>query len=308
MSRIAIVTASGPQVGIGHLRRSRRLAEALESAAGAAVSFIGLEAAEFRPSMLSDFGCDAIVLDLPPTLQTAELTATLNLLRRAAIKVVGVDGPSSGIDLLVVPSFHVSTRVAEEAHKRGVEVRSGWDRLIIDSRQAVAPRAPDAPVLVLTGGSDATRLGQHLPELIDARLPQGTAVDWVAGPLAAPPRLPESPRLQWTEHRAVADLRPLMHASGHALAVYGVSVLELLHHGVPTVVLSPYGDRDREHLAILECEGLAVTETEPARAVDALGALLADPNRSEMMALRAADRVPQSGTGRVVQDILELVL
>jgi spore coat polysaccharide biosynthesis predicted glycosyltransferase SpsG len=307
LSTFAIVAASGPDVGIGHLRRASRLEAAFEPVPGISVSLFSLTATEFRPSMLDHVGCDVLVLDLPPLLQTTELTTSLERLRSEGIKVVGIDGPSAGIDLLVVPSFHVSAEVEEEAHRQGAKVSSGWDRLIIDPRTAVAPRVLDAPVLVLTGGSDAAQLGQHLPASIDARLPEGTAIDWVVGPLAAPPRFPADPRLRWTVHRDVADLRPLMYASGHALAVYGVSVLELLHHGIPTVVLSPYGDRDSEHIAILEGEGLAVTETDPVRAVDELRSLLADPDRSATIACRAADRVPRPGTDQVVRDILELI-
>jgi len=308
LTKVAIVAASGPDVGIGHLRRARRLESAFEPVPGISVSLFDLTATDFRPSMLDHLGCDVLVLDLPPLLQTAELATILERLRGGGIKVVGIDGPSAGIDLLVVPSFHVSREAIAEAQERGAEVLSGWDRLIIDPRTAVAPRGPGAPVLVLTGGSDATQLGRHLPAFIDARLPEGTAIVWVVGPLAAPPRFPEAPRLQWTEHRDVADLRPLMHSSGHALAVYGVSVLELLHHGVPTVVLSPYGDRDREHLDILEREGLAVTETDPVRAVEELGSLVTDPDRSAKIARRAADRVSRPGTDQVVRDILEYIL
>ncbi len=186
-------------------------------------------------------------------------------------------------------------------------MRWGWDRLIIDPRDGSAPRGQKGSVLVLTGGSDAAGLGQHLPSLLDQQLPSGTRVDWVVGPLAGAPMIPSDTQLRWTEHHGLTDLRPLMQQAEYALAVYGVSALELLHHGVSTVILSPYGTRDLEHLNILDREGLAMTATDPAVAAGLLRALLDDEDRSGHIARRAARRIPIPGTRRVAEDILELL-
>ena len=310
MSSIAIITASGTGVGIGHLRRSQRLQEELGGMVGVgdvAVNLVTCAAADFAASSLDGIADDVVVIDLPPRLRDDTLVAALERLRAAGTRVVGIDGPSEGIDLLIVPSFHVTADDLDRARRNGAEVRWGWDRLIIDPRDGVAPRGPNGPVLVLTGGSDAAGLGQHLPSLLDEQLPSGTRVDWVVGPLAGAPMIPSDPQLRWTEHHGLTDLRPLMQQAGYALAVYGVSVLELLHHGVPTAVLSPYGTRDLEHLDILEHEGLAVTATDPAGAVGLLCGLLDDENRAGQIARRATLRIPSSGTRRVAEEILELL-
>ena len=307
MKSVAIVTASDAAVGIGHLRRAQRLEVATQSRGDIQTTLVMSDVANFDASSLESLASDVVVIDLPPCLHTTSLDRALRSLRRAGTKVVGIDEFRTEMDLLIVPSFHVDSDNLESARRSGLPMRWGWNRLIINRRKAIAPRNPGAPVLVLTGGSDAAGLGRHLPAILESRLPPGTVVEWVTGPLAVPPTFPTTRRLRWIEHRDVSDLRPLMHAAGYALAVYGVSVLELLHHGVPTVALSPNITRDQEHLSILESECLARTDTDTISAVDKLSNLLADEEWSQAIAGRAANRIPEPGTMRVVEDICELL-
>lgn len=306
MTRVVLLATSGPEYGIGHVRRMRLLAAELDRRDGvsASVSYLDPAAPVIPPQDLGPF--DVLVIDLPPALVDDALVVKLEAIRDSGRRVVAVDDPDRGVDLLVVPSFALARGLADRLAAAGTPVVWGWDALLIPQRLAPGSTrgGVEAPVLVLTGGSDASGLGATLPALLDVALPAGTVVDWVTGPLATPPVLPGGPRCVWCEHRGLDDLRPLMAHAGAALAVYGVSVLELLHHGVPTVVLSPYGDRDATQLEVLEWEGLALTATDTVTAVRRLVELLADPVRARELGRRAAARIPAPGTARVADAVL----
>ena len=307
MTSIAVVSASGRTSGIGHRRRADRIAQAATRRAGVVVVRVDLDddpEEETLVSALVALGDDVIVVDAPPLLRSVEFIRCLGDLRGAGRRIVGIDGPAKNVDLLVVPSFVIDAELARRQAEGSLDVRWGWDHLLIDQRNAPAPRLLGSPLLVMTGGSDATGLGRTLPTLLDARLRAGTSVEWVIGPHAPEPHLPESRRLDWRVLRDLTDLRPLMERAGHALAVYGVTVLELLHHGVPTVVLSPYGHRDVVQLDVLKKEGIALSATDEARAVERLVGLLEDPEAGDGLARRSAARIPESGVERVVDAIL----
>lgn len=307
MTSIAVVSASGRTSGIGHRRRADRIAQAATRRAGVVVVRVDLDDDPDEETLVSELaalGDDVIVVDAPPSLRSDELVRRLGDLRKQGRRIVGIDGPAKNVDLLIVPSFVIHDEVARRQAEGSLDIRWGWDHLLIDQRRVAARRLAGSPLLVMTGGSDATGLGRTLPALLDARLRAGTPVEWVVGPHASEPQLPESPRLDWRVLRDLADLRPLMERAGHALAVYGVTVLELLHHGVPTVLFSPYGDRDVVQLDVLEKEGLALSATDEARAVERLAGLLEDPEAGDGLARRSAARIPESGVERVVDAII----
>lgn len=310
MIRATVVSASGVTSGIGHRKRADRVAMALVNRSGVSVTRVDLEGDPSEASVsdtLAELRDSLLVIDLPPRLQTDWLGASLSELRHRGTTVVAIDGPQAGVDLLIVPSFGLEEEQQARLASGGVPVRWGWDHLLIQPRRRLAQTDPSAPVLVVTGGSDAAGLGQVLPQALDDRLPQGTYVRWVVGPLASEPKIPYRPQLHWEVFHGIDDLRPLMEGSGYALAVYGVTVLELLHHGVPTVALSPYGSRDMTELRALEVEGVALTATDVATAVERLASLLEDQNLAESLAQRACVKIPTPGTEHVVDAILELV-
>ena len=310
MISIAVVSASGPRSGIGHRRRADRIAEAASRRVDVAVSRTDLgddpDTEALVRALVGAATNDAIVIDVPPPLRSERLARHLEDLRHRDHRTIGVDGPADGVDVLFVPSFVLDDETALRQQAGTLDVRWGWDHLLIDQRRDIAPRHAGAPLLVLTGGSDAAGLGRTLPALLDARLDAGTAVEWVVGPHAPEPELPTAPLLEWRLLSDLDDLRTTMERAGHALAVYGVTLLELLHHGVPSVVLSPYGDRDVVQLEVLEEEGLALTATDAHRAVEQLVGLMADPMAAGELARRAAARIPESGVERVVDVMLEL--
>ena len=309
LSEIALVSTRGPRSGLGHFKRARRLRGALlEKTRLINVREVAADEGGFNPRALGDLGlARAVVLDLPPHLWSAELAELINQLRLNSQLVVGIDGPMTNLDLLVLPTFHVNIQHLEQARQAGLRPVWGWEYLMIDQRVGLRSKFKNNQILILTGGSDFKALGQTLPALLEKHMPLQTEINWVVGPFAKSPHIPPSQRLKWRIRRDVDDLRPLLHECGFALTVYGVSLFELLHHGVPSVALSPYGDRDVEHLEILEQEGLAVAATSPSQAVYRLRDLMQDESLAKILSNNGASRIPSSGTTRVAEEILKLL-
>jgi spore coat polysaccharide biosynthesis predicted glycosyltransferase SpsG len=160
---------------------------------------------------------------------------------------------------------------------------------------------------VLTGGSDATHLGRSLPGELDAKLPADTEVHWVRGPYAESPRLPAQPRLRWLVHDAPAGLGELMAQSNYALTVYGVSFFELLQYGIPTVVFSPYGEKDQPELERIKREDVAVVAADEHGAIAALGDLMSSRATAEAISLRVAGKIDGHGALRLAERVKALI-
>jgi hypothetical protein len=98
-----------------------------------------------------------------------------------------------------------------------------------------------------------------------------------------------------------------MAGSNYALTVYGVSFFELLEHGIPTVVFSPYGDKDRAELEALRREQVAVIAQDATRAVDALCLLMRDRETAQTISRQAAGKIDGQGALRLAQRVQMLV-
>lgn len=310
MITVAVASVSGKKSGIGHLRRTGRLAKALRRRNGVSVAHLDLDqdpCSDVLVDALSSSVADLVLIDVPPALRDDSLISVLSGLRERSKRVVAIDGPAHGVDLLVVPSFYIDAELRSRRDAGLIDLRWGWDHLLIDQRHGVAPRSPRAPLLVLSGGSDAAGLGRWLPDVLDTRLERDTAVTWVVGPRAPDPSLPLTPRLTWEVLREVSDLRPIMQRSRLGLSVYGVSTLELLHHGIPTVTFSPNGTQDLVELKLLENEVLALTATDATAGLERLLQLVNDSDLAETLAQNGASRIPRSGTEIVADAVLSLV-
>lgn len=323
-----IVCHAGAGIGLGHLTRSLTVARALQDQVFAGVRlliqgepvdrpdlaliphrYIGLE--DDLPAELmrevDDKRTDVVVFDVHPQRVPADLPQLLASLRARQIHLVGIDSMLPYCDefeFIQIPSFCVDPSRLAQCHK---PVYFGWDCYLLEKPEPEKPWSPGNKVLVLTGGSDATQLGRTLPGELDAKLPPGAEVHWVRGPYATPPRLPAQPRLHWFVHDAPAGLGGLMVRSNYALTVYGVSFFELIQYGIPAVVFSPYGDKDRAELDGLEQEQLTVIAQDATRAVDALCVLMRDRDAAQIISRHAAGKIDGQGASRLAERIRMLV-
>jgi spore coat polysaccharide biosynthesis predicted glycosyltransferase SpsG len=178
---------------------------------------------------------------------------------------------------------------------------------LLDVKRPPIPWKPGKRVLVLTGGSDATGLGEVLPTLLDSELPAGTELHWVTGPYARQPVLPASPRLSIDNHRAPSDLNDLMAHASYALTVYGVSFYELLYYGAPTVVFSPYGNKDDEELGTIAREAVALRAADEVDGVAKLKRLMADDALAESLSRRARLKLSVPGGRKLAHAVAQLL-
>ena len=318
--RILLVCHAGSALGVGHLGRLLALAVALggtertsqrfliqgervvrDDLSGFDHSFIDLET-NLLDAVIADcdeFGPGVVVFDLHPKLLPAGFVAHSAELRSRGIRVVGVDSLlqfCDSLDITWVPSLFVN---GAELSRCAGTVHWGWDSFLISKRLATGEWSPGARVLVLTGGSDVTNQHATLPRLLDDRLPDRTRVGWVSGPFAGAPDLPKEPRLDWTVHEAPSGLDELISESDYAITVFGVTLFELLQYGIPTVVFSPYEDRELPELASVAAAEVAVVADGPDTAVAELGSLMSDDDRARMYSRAALERMADNGADRL---------
>jgi UDP-N-acetylglucosamine:LPS N-acetylglucosamine transferase len=210
------------------------------------------------------------------------------------------------VDLVFIPAFHL-----DSATLPGVgtgKVFSGWDCLLlgVDAPQPT-PKLYGTHVLLLTGGSDAAGLGVRWPAELVTHLPDGTVVDWVTGPFSPSPQLLAGGLVTFREHQAPSGLSPLMLQASYALTVFGVSFFELLYHGVPTVVYSPYGDRDTPEMAALQQADVALIARTEDEAPQLLRQLMTDDDLADRLSRRAQAKVDGQGGLRFAQAVKERV-
>lgn len=306
--KVLLVAQCGDRIGLGHLRRSVLLAQALQDVCAAGVELLVIGAPVPVPGLkliphmfVSDdadvetalaewmhaSGTDAAVFDLAPAAPPVNLAAMLTRLSDNGTVKIAVDGlfdHADRLDLICVPSFYL----APEYHALAVggKVVFGWDKYFLPAVHGAAHCGRGRRVLVLTGGADVAGLGERWPALLDRALPRDCQVIWVRGPYAAAPVLPAEPRLDWHCVHAPDDVAALMAQADFALSLYGVSLFELLQRGVPTVTLSLNTARQDEMNA-LATENVAIVSHDEIEAVAKLAELIIDTPRAESVSQRA---------------------
>jgi spore coat polysaccharide biosynthesis predicted glycosyltransferase SpsG len=325
---VLIVCHAGAGLGLGHLARSLVVARALRQELYANVQlliqgdpvqradlaefkhqFFGLEEnlADIIRQQVQHLNAQVVVFDLHPRLIPADIDILLKLLRQNGRKVIGVDSlvsQSGNLDLVFIPSFCFSP---PEYSTGNAPILFGWDCFLLNVKLAPINWEPGRQVLALAGGSDATGLGKTWPMQLNETLPIGTKLDWVTGSYAQQPVWPSTSRFSMFNHQSPSGLDNLMVAANYAVTVYGVSFFELLYYGVPTVVFSPYGNKDDAELAGIVTEGLALVAKDEVEAVAKLNELMTDDKLAASLSQCAQQRMSVPGGHKFVQALVELM-
>jgi len=290
MTAVLLIVGTGRGVGLGHERRMARLASALHGAgADVETTKLSLDSVSGPQTVdLSGSTHDCIILDLPDSLWSTEIEAAASGVSQSGRLIVTVDRLTPASDVVIVPSFHVDTQIKVEAAARGVDLLWGWEHVLLEP---VISRPSDRDanhLLVVTGGGDEAGVAAFWPPMIDRALPEDWTVTWVVGPFACEPVIPKTARMRWDLLTGSTDLGSAMARASIALAVYGVSALELLAHAVPSVLYSPYGPRDVRHLELLDRSGLALVTHDASEAVDTVARLADSPHTAQGLASKCA--------------------
>jgi spore coat polysaccharide biosynthesis predicted glycosyltransferase SpsG len=325
---VLIACHAGAGLGLGHLTRSIVVARALQRELGAHVQLLiqgdpvtRADLAEFNHQFLGleqsldnkiqeqaqQLDAGVVVLDLHPQQLPANIDNLLRLLRQSGHKVIGVDSLVShrgNLDLLFIPSFRF---LLPESLTSDAPILYGWDCYLLNVKGTAVDWRPGNQVLALAGGSDATGLGDTWPTLLDAELPVDTELHWVTGPYARQPVWPSSPQHAMINHQSPAGLDDLIRGANYAATIFGVTFFELLHYGVPTVVFSPYGNKDDAELAAIAEEGVALVAVDEADAVAKLNALMANDELATTLSRTACQKLSVSGGHTLAQAVAGLV-
>ena len=321
--KAVIFTSYGPAIGLGHMMRACRLAKGLSHQLGVLVSVcvfgpqvdqVGDELVDLHfladSSMLLDTEFldrllpSLVLLDLSQNAIPIDLGVFLAVARQRGIKLVAVDGLveyKQQLDLIFLPSFLGPPLCSPSVQE--AKIVFGWDCFLLDDIPRPLPWYAGPRVLALTGGSDITKLGRGWPMLLNDRLPEGTELSWVTGPFAQKPVWPRTPKIKMTQHLAPNGLQHLMSTTNYGVTVYGVSFFELLKLGVPTVVFSPYGDKDDLELEEIDRNKLAVVAKDEVDATEKLIALMRDNQFAYRLSVSAKNKLRSSGIDRLCSEV-----
>lgn len=319
-----MVCHAGVGLGLGHLTRSLVVAKALQLNFDACVQFL-IQGEAFTQSDLEQFNyrfisleqnisliiesiseidaLNIVLLDLHPKYVPENFGAMLTNIRTSGRKIVAIDGLleyRSVLDLIFIPSFQFTPPANLDD---GAPIIFGWDCFLLNVQGESVDWTSGPNVLALTGGSDATELGETWPIILDQILSDGTELHWVTGPFAQMPCLPDPPHIAIHNHQAPDGLGNIMQASNYAVTVFGVSFFELLYYGIPTVVFSPYGGKDNSELDAIAEAGVALVARDEVDAAGMLVDLMKNESFSRNMSKIARKLLNSPGAIRLCNEI-----
>jgi UDP-N-acetylglucosamine:LPS N-acetylglucosamine transferase len=108
-------------------------------------------------------------------------------------------------------------------------------------------------------------------------------------------------------HNAPSQLDKLIVESDYAITVFGISFFEVLQYGVPTVVFSPYGNKDNSELESLSKEGVAMVATNPELAVERLVEIMNNDELAKEYSEKALKKISINGAQNLSNKIHSLM-
>jgi len=328
MSSVLLICYVSPEIGIGHLSRLLALADTLRKDNNVIPEFLIFgdfikkdELANFNVhafSLEDDFvatienilemnNFDALIFDLYPKHNIDNLGELFIQLKRRNIRLIGIDSlieHCNILDLIWIPSFNFDCNKYTNCTS---VLKSGWDSFLIQKRLQHNDWAPGMKVLVLTGGSDVSNLGETLPTQLDELLAKNTEIQWVRGPFSSAPNLPKECRLNWIVHNAPEQLDEIIVQSDYVMTVFGVSFFEVLQYGIPTVVFSPYEDKDNDELGALSEEGVAMAVNHSNLAVEGIVELMNNDDLAKEYSMNALKKMSINGAKNLSKEIYSLI-
>ena len=324
MSKILLVCYVSPKIGLGHLTRLLALAQSLKKDKKIVPEFLIFgdlikkdELNNFKvynfsiysnfittiQNLLESDNFNGIVFDIYSNHDTNDFNKLFTQLKQQNICIISIDCLIEYCDILDfiwIPSFNFDT--TKHSNCKSL-LRSGWDTYLIQKRLNHKKWRSGSKILVLTGGSDVANLGKTLPTQLDHILDKNSEVHWVKGPLSDDPIFPERQKLKWIMHDAPQQLDELILDSNYTLAVFGVSFFEVLQYGIPTVVFSPYDNKDDKDLVALSKEDVAIVTYNSGTAIKELSNLMINQKLANKLSMNALKKMSINGSQQLSKDI-----
>ena len=314
--RALLVCHVSPGIGIGHLSRLLALAQELKKDNKVIPEFL-IFGVPVKKNELSDFNVhtfsissdlvatiellleevffDTLIFDLHQNNIPYNVGQLFLDLKQRDICLISIDSLIEHcdiLDLVWIPSFNFDCGRYREYT---AVLKSGWDSFLIQKRLKDEVWTPGTKVLILTGGSDISNLRKTLPTQLDGVLRDNTEVHWVRGPFSGMLNLPKKCRLKWIVHNSPDQLDDLIVECDYVITVFGVSFFEVLQYGRPTVVFSPYGNKDNKELEALSKEGVALVAHNPNEAINGLIQLMNNDEIANVYAKVALGKMSING-------------
>jgi len=321
---VAILTQTGPDVGLGHLRRMARAGELLVEnlsvslnlvILGAELSFDWLRTLPHRwldedelraSNVFGNARPDLVLVDLPA--MTPEVLQVLKALKLGGTRLVSVDKvwQEDLFDAFYIPCFQVAGDVLDHYGER---VHFGWSHYFFQPvKAALSERPSHKRLAVLTGASDAYGLGKVWPSLLDKAIAQAIEIVWVQGPHAPPPVVAElSGAHRITVHKAPGDVMATIASCDAALVAYGVSYFECLHAGLSAVAYVPAGKGLEAEADVLDATGDFMLARTPEKAVTQTALLLASEGHEKRAKALSEKLWPQKARHPVSDLVVQLL-
>ena len=326
--RVLLICHVSSEIGIGHLSRLLALAQELRKDNNVIPEFL-IFGEFFKKDELSNFNVhtfsltddfvatikntlelnnfDTLIFDLYPKHNIDSLDKLFIQLKQRNIYLISIDSLIEHchiLDIIWIPSFNFDCGSYSDCTSI---LKSGWDSFLIQKRLRNRDWTPGSKVLILTGGGDVSNLGKTLPVQLDGLLDENTEIHWVRGPFSGSPNLPKKCRLNWIVHNAPERLDELIVQSDYVMTVFGVSFFEVLQYGIPTVVFSPYDNKDNNELDALSEEGVAMVVNNPKLAIEGLIELMNNDELAKKYSMNALKKMATNGVRNLSKEIYSLI-
>ena len=323
--KILNICYSTPDIGIGHLSRLRNLTSSIiRKKKEIEIEFLVL--GNIHEGFLDSFNFhiidhnadpsyeiltyinhikpELIIFDLSEKESKQYIGQLLMDINDRKIRIIAVDGLieyHSFIDLIWVPAFTVDESKYDIRHKH---IHYGWDCFLLERNRPIQKWKPGNVITILTGGSDPTGITHSLPNILEEKMQSQLEIHWVKGPYSATPQISNNTKHNWTIFNQPSSLENIIYESNYIFSVYGVSFFESLQHGKPTVVLSPYADKDNLELEKLKSEKVAVIAEDLDDVVVQLNSLIDNHLFSEELSRQSLEKFKKSGCESLADKIL----
>ena len=329
MDRALFACHAGSGVGLGHFKRALVAAKSLQEKIDIEIEFLidsNLLETRFLPNFQVHYTSDStnltgeikrflennkyqiLCIDAFEESLTPDFQSALDLAAEKKVKIITIDLLSKftkNVDLIYVPSF------LEPDPNRLIESKAkvvfGWDCYLLSLDKLVNKTSKNDSVLILTGGSDSTNLGDYWPIELNKALPASTNIEWATGPFSKSPVFPPFSSVNFVEHVAPENLSLIMSSAKVAATIYGVSYYELLALGIPTIVFNPYGERNSREVEELRKVGVSLIATDHKDASKMLNTLLNDESLQENLSSKSRGLLQRYSGERFAEEI-ELLL
>ncbi len=322
---ITILTQVGPETGLGHFSRMINLAHDLQNHISAGVHLLIYGAKFDHPALnhlphtfIDDsFDIDAalskrdvFIFDIKNDF--CNIQKHINFAKENDVLAIAIDDGATGgkfdlnnIDLYFIPSVFVPDALSKSLADKALW---GINCMLLPNLTARTTPEKIKNIVILTGGSDPTDLGDTLPQLIDDTLKGDVEITWVEGPYAKKTNIPEKPNLKWQVWQNPENLAQKLKDFDLAITAFGISFFECLKSGVPTIVFDEIGAATSGEWQYLQNQKLALTAESAESAVGNAANCTQDPTSLFAMAEKAKQELQTSGgiaLAERIKDMLE---